>query len=220
MILTLQVLQVVLFAIPILTLLIYGLLILIRPVVVIDRRWMLLVFLPLLAANLLAMWENDSVNEVTVLTDWRLWLIFATDLALGVGLTLSLRGRAIYGVSSSDAAYLIREALEKAGVNVESRIGEKRSIWTMPQNAQILTLHTQTGTEDIWFTSRAGEVLMRTSSRQGMATVRKALPAVRTVQTEYLFSAHAMGVLYLVLGVVFSVLSWIIFFEPKLLLIE
>jgi hypothetical protein len=218
--LTLQILQVALFTLPILTLLIYGLIVLIRPVSVIDRRWMLMVFLPLLLANLLAIWENDSVNAVTALTDWRLWLILLTDVALSVGLTLGLRGVLIYGLTAADAAYLTMAALRKEGFEVESNSGEKRSVWAMPQKAEILSFQTEGETEEIWFTSRAGEVLARMDSRRGMAALRKSLPAIRNVQTEYLFSAHAMGVLYLVLGVVLAVLGWIFFFEPRIVLID
>ena len=220
MVLTLQILQVALFTIPILALLVHGLIILFRPISIINRRWMLLVFLPLLAANLLAIWENDSLNEVTALTDWRLWLILVTDLALGTGLTLGLRGMVVYGLSISDAAYLVGEALMALGFDVDSHPGEKRTIWAAAQTAEILTVKTEKGGGDIWLTSRAGEVMIRADSRKGLAVLRQVFPKVRSSQSEYVFSAHATGILYIVLGVVFAVLSWIFFFEPRLVLID
>ena len=48
----LQNLQLILFSIPVLYLLALGLLILFKPVTVLDRRWMLLAFLPILVDNL------------------------------------------------------------------------------------------------------------------------------------------------------------------------
>ncbi len=220
MVQTLQILQVTLFAIPILGLLALGLIILIRPMNIIDRRWLLLVFLPLLLANLLATWENDSLNEVAALTDWRLWLVLVTDLVLGVGLTLGLRGILIYGLNVSDTVYLLAEALHGAGFEVNSHLGEKRSLLAAAQTADILTVNAEKGPEDIWLTSRAGEVLIRVGSRRGLAILRKAIPAVRSTQSEYAFSEHAIGIIYIVLGVVFAVLSWIFFFEPRLILID
>jgi hypothetical protein len=219
-VLTLQILQVTFFAIPILNLLIYGLIILIRPISVINRRLMLLIFLPLLLANLLAIWENDSMNDVSAIADWRLWLILVTDIVLGTGLAFGLRGVAIYGLTDSDAAYLFAEALRAKGFEVESHSGAKRSLLAISQTANILTVKTEKGSEDIWLTSRSGEVLVRVKTRQGLTILRKVVPLVRSTQSEYVFSAHAMGILYIVLGVVLAVLSWIFFFEPRLILIE
>ena len=51
MVMTLQILQVSLFAIPVIVLIALGLVILLRPVAVINRRWLLLTFLPLLVGE-------------------------------------------------------------------------------------------------------------------------------------------------------------------------
>lgn len=220
MVQTLQILQIILFAIPILALLAFGLVILIRPITIMNRRWMLLVFLPLLLANLLAIWENDSLNEAAALTDWRLWFILVTDLALGVGLTLGLRGVVIYGMTVSDAAYLLEEALQATGFEVSSHLGEKHTLWGAAKPADILIVKTEKGVEEIWLTFLAGEVLLRAGSRKGFAILRKMIPIIRSTQGDYEFSARPMGILYIVLGVVFAVLSWVFFFEPRLILID
>ena len=221
MILTLQILQVSLFTIPVIVLIVLGLVILLRPVAVINRQWLLLTFLPLLLANLLATVMGDTQNGIAVLPDWRFWAIVAVDLVLAVGIGIWLRGAALYGLPLTRAETLCRDALEAQGYSVSPRIGEKRTLLTTVPQATIFSVTIEDGEEDIWLTSRAGEVLVRTDSRRGMTLLRqKVLPALRNHQTPYVFQAHAMGILYLVLAVVLLVFGWIYFFEPRLLFVE
>ena len=221
MVMTLQILQVSLFSIPILVLVILGLVILLRPVAVINRRWMLLTFLPLLLANLLAVVMGDTQNEIAILLDWRFWAIVAVDMVLAVGISIWLRGVALYGLELTRAKKLCREAIEAKGYTVSPKTGEKQSLLNTVPQASILSVTIEGREEDIWLTSRAGEVVIRADSRRGMSLLKQdVLPALRKVQTPYMFQAHAMGVLYLVLAVVLLVFGWIYFFEPRLLLVE
>jgi hypothetical protein len=221
MILTLKILQVSLFAVPVVALIVLGLVILLRPVAVINRRWLLLTFLPLLVANLLAAVVGDTQNGIALLPDWRFWAMVVVDVALAVGISIWLRGVALYGLPLATAEALCKEALEAQGYSVTARIDEKRTLLTTVPQATILTVTIEGREEEFWLTLRAGEVVVRTDSQRGMALLRqKVLPALRDHQTPYVFQAHAMGVLYLVLAVVLLTFGWIYFFEPRLVLVE
>ena len=221
MIMTLQILQVSLFAIPVVVLTILGLVILLRPVVVLNRRWLLLTFLPLLLANLAAIVMNDTQNGIATLPDWRFWAIAVVDLALAGGSWVWLRGMALYGLPQTQTETLCKEALEAQSYSVAARVGEKRTLLTTVPQVTILTVTLEDGAqEEIWFTSRAGEVVLRADSRRGMALLRGLLPRLRAHQTAYVFQAHVVGILYLVLALVLLVFGWIYFFEPRLVLVE
>ena len=221
MILTLQILQVSLFSVPVIVLIVLGLVILLRPVAVINRRWLLLTFLPLLVANLLAAVVGDTQNGIDLLSDWRFWAMVVVDAVLAVGIGFWLRGVALYGLSMATAEALCKEALEAQGYSVTARIGEKRTLLTTVPQATILAVTIEGREEEFWLIHRAGEVVARTDSRRGMSLLRRnVLPILRSHQTPYVFQAHAMGVLYLVLAVMLLTFGWIYFFEPRLALVE
>ena len=62
--------------------LILGLLILLKPVLILHRRIFLLIFLPLLLANPLALLEEFSLPGEIPSLDWRLVLVLVFDLGL------------------------------------------------------------------------------------------------------------------------------------------
>ncbi|MBG0770934.1 MAG: hypothetical protein H0S82_04460 [Anaerolineaceae bacterium] len=217
---TLQILQVSLFAIPVTVLIVLGLVILLRPVAVINRRWLLLTFLPLLAANLLAIVTNDTANGVATLPDWRFWANVTVDLALAAGISFWLRGFAVYGLPLTTVETLCRDALIAQGIEVSVRIGEKRTLLTTERQATIFSVNIEGKEEEIWLTSRTGEVVIQADSAQGKALAKQILPLLRNHQTPYAFQHHAVGILYLVLAVVLLVLGWIYFFEPRLVVVE
>jgi hypothetical protein len=220
MTITLQIVQVSLFAIPILVLVALGWMILRLPVTVMNRRWLLMTFVPLLLANLAAIVMNDSQNAIQVLADGRFWLIAAVDVALTVGIYLWLRGYSVYGLTLTQAETACREALEAQGLDVSVRVGEKRALLVTAPQATIFTVTLADGEEELWLTARAGEVVLRADSQCGMALLKDLLPSLRAYPAEYHFKAHSMGVLYLVLAVVLLVFGWIYFFEPRLILVE
>jgi len=220
MVLTLQILQVSLFALPAVVLIVLGLVILLRPVSVINRHWLLLTIFPLLVANLLAIAMNDTENGIAILPDWRFWAIVAVDLALAVGISFWLRGIAVYGMPLTAVEALCRDALQSQGYEVSPRIGEKRTLLTTENPATIFALKIEGLDEEIWLTSRAGEVILRADSRRGRTLVKKILPELRKQKVPYAFQYHAMGILYLVLAVVLLVFGWIYFFEPRLVAVS
>ena len=220
MILTLQILQVSLFAIPVLVLIVLGLVILLRPVAVINRRWLLLTFLPLLVANLLAIFTNDTANGIAVLPDWSFWANVAVDLALAAGISFWLRGVAVYGLPLTVVETLCRDALVGQGIEVSARIGEKRTLLTTERQATIFTVVVGGKEEEIWLTSRTGEVVIQADSAQGRALAKQVIPILRNHQAPYAFQHHAVGILYLVLAAVLLVFGWIYFFEPRLVIVE
>lgn len=218
---TLQTLQLILFAIPTLTLLAIGGVILIKPVSVINRRWYLLVFLPLLLANAAAILENDpSAGAFSSAANWRLWLVLIADLAMAVGVTLVFRGALVYGLNAAETEGLLASTLRDKGYEVHSHVGEKRVLWGSSLDARILTVNQDGQAVDLWITERFNEVIIHAESRNGFVLLKQALPEIPKVERPYDFKSHAMGILYIILAVVFAVLFWIFFFEPRLILIE
>ncbi len=216
---TLQIIQLVLFILPILTLFGMGGVILLKSVTIINRRWFLLIFLPLLFANPLAILENTLANPSRTV-DWRLWLILTADLALAVWLLLSFRGFMVYGLDSNETVELLKDLFQGQGLEVHLQAGKKRLLWGKTWDAKALTIDSQGQKKDIWIIERFHEVLVHTDSKVGLTRLKEILPSLRKIERPYAFKSHAMGVLYLVLGVVLAVLSWIFFFEPRLILIE
>ena len=124
----LQNLQLILFSIPVLYLLALGLLILFKPVTVMARRWMLLAFIPILVDNLLAIFGNETLSLAEILQDGYFWLVLGADLALGVGIALTLRGQVIYGLSREQVEKALIQSIREAGFSVTSAGGE----WKTP----------------------------------------------------------------------------------------
>jgi len=213
---TLQVLQVILFAIPVLTLLAIGVLILARAVSIVDRRWFLLVLIPLLLANTLSILSVNCQFSM----DWRTWLILAADLVLIIGGIRIARGYMVYGLSAEEVEQVFTDVLQQQGFTIEMSDIEKQDLWGRARNARLLRAKKEDHTHEIWFTARFNEVLIQSQHAMGSKNLYRVLPALRETNVPYDFKAHAVGVLYIVLAVVFAVLAWIFFFEPRLILIE
>ena len=216
MIQTLQILQVILFSIPILTLLAIGVTILFRPVSILNRRWFLVVLIPLLLANTLTILAGDG----DVNLDWRAWLILGADLVLIAGAVWFSSGFIIYGLTPETVERIIADALSQIGFAVETRSTEKRDLFGKSRDARLLTAEQAGQTARLWITARFYEVLLRSEPQQGTKFLRQALPALRDEMVPYDFKTHAVGVLYIILALVFAILTWIFFFEPRFILIN
>jgi hypothetical protein len=213
---TLQVLQVILFAITVLTLLAIGVLILARAVSIVNRRWFLLVLIPLLLANTLSIL---SVNRQFNM-DWRTWLILAADLVLIVGGIRLAQGYQVYGLSAEEVEQVLTEVLQQQGFTIEMSDLKKQDLWGRTRGARLLRAKKEDQTHDFWITARFNEVLIQSEHAMDAKLLYRVLPALRETKVPYEFKAHAAGVLYIILAVVFAVLAWIFFFEPRLILIE
>ena len=217
---TLQSIQIALFFIPSLVLIAMGVVILVKPISIINRRWYLAVFLPLLIANPLAIVENNLLQEGSFVVGWRLWLILAADFVMMAGIFWFLRGWMVYGPGAEDVQKLLIAYFQDQGLTVEVFTEKKRArlggVWDVP----IIRVKGPGQSEEIWVTERFNEILIRTDSSSGTCLVKHALPSLRRVEKRYDFSRHAVGILYIVLGVVMAVLGWIFFFEPRLILVE
>lgn len=211
----LQILQVTMFTLSALSLLGIGLLILSRTVSIVDRRIYLLVFIPLLLANTLALFEGNGVP-----LNWRTWLILGADLVLIVGAIWLSRGFQVYGLNAEMAVDIVTETLRQQGYTVETKSAEKRDLWGRTRDACVLTAQKLNEEISLWIITRFNEVSIRTQQRSHTKYLRAALTALRQQEVPYDFKAHAVGVLYIILAVVFAVLTWIFFFEPRLILIE
>lgn len=214
---TLQILQVILFSIPILTLLAIGVTILFRPVSILNRGWFLVVLIPLLLANSLTILASRSGN---VHMDWRAWLILGADLVLIAGAVWFSRGLIIYGLTPETVERIVAEGLSQIGFSVDTHSTEKRDLFGRTRDARLLTAEQAGQTVLLWITARFYEVLLRPEHHQGTKFLRNALPALREEMVPYDFKTHAVGVLYIVLALVFAILTWIFFFEPRFILIN
>ena len=220
MVQNLQILQLVLFSIPILYLLTLGLLILFKPVTIMDRRWMLLVFIPILVDNLLAIFGNETLSLAEILRDGYFWLILGVDLALGIGFALTLRGYVVYGLTPEQVEQALIQAMKDAGCPVDVAQGEWQSYWGRASEGRVITWETAGQSRSCTVTSRPSEVMIRAKSRHDLRQLEAFIRETRKIKGPYEFSQHAGGVLYLVLAVVLAVFGWIYFFEPRLILIE
>lgn len=216
---SLQILQVSLLSIPILACLIIGVIILIKPVLVIHRRLFLIGFLPFLAANLLAIVEDLVMNGLVVL-DWRVVLVLAADLILIGGSIWLLRGWIVFGSNAEQTQAVFISALQANGWRVDVVPGHKRSLWGGEREA--VQLQAIRGEEQglIWLLAQSGTVIIQVEKGLAQNKVREMFPALRRTEKVYRLQAHLPGILFLVLGVLLAVLVWIFFFEPRLILLE
>lgn len=217
---TLQTLQLILFAVPVVVLIGLGVVILIRPVSVISRRWFLAVFLPILLANPLALLEDNLQVGGPAVFGWRFWVILIADLAMVVWIVYSFKGFTVYGLTQEEVLTHLTAMLTEQDRSVTTRQGERPSLMGKAREGRVLSFEYEGGIEEIWIAEQYHEVHIRAASAQGRRFLRGAFASLRKVQKPYNFSWHAMGVLYIILAVVFAVFSWIFFFEPRLILIE
>ncbi len=216
----LKILQVILFSIPIMALLVIGLIILSRSIAILNRKWLLLVFLPLLMANIVAIFTNESLGFQTLVADWQFWLILGVDLALVVVGAITLRGYAVYGLTPEQVEQALVQAMADAGYTATTAQVEWKSNWGRAAEAIIITWEAEGQSRSCAITSQTGEVMIRTKSRSDLKPLSAFIGEIRQINNAYEFSQHAVGVLYLVIAFVLAVFGWIYFFEPRLILIE
>ncbi|MFU8827555.1 MAG: hypothetical protein ACNA70_08700 [Brevefilum sp.] len=213
---TLQVLQVFLFAIPILTLAAVGIAILYRAVSIINRRWFLAVLIPFLLANTLTIIIEPAQGTL----DWRTWLILGANLVLILGAMWASHGFQVYGLDAQVVEQVLAKALKEQGFNVSIHSQEKQDLWGRSRDTRILTALKADHVHRFWVTTRFNEVLMRSANISDTKYLRSSLPVLQGKKVTYDFKAHAAGVLYIVLALVLGVLTWIFFFEPRFILID
>ena len=212
---SLQILQLSLFGVSILVLLALGAVILLNSVSVVNRRWYLAVFLPLLLASPAAFFSEDTVSS-----DWRTWLVAVAGVAVVVVLVVVMRGYLVYGLGVDAVESALVRFIQADGGSVKSSFAERHSFWGSGRPARVLSIVQKSQQGFIWLTSRFNEVLIQADSAEATALLRQALPALRQVdQDESDFSSRATGFLYCVVALVFAVMSWIFFFEPRLVLL-
>ncbi len=216
----LQIVQVILFCMPVLTLLILGVVIWMKTVSVVNRRWYLAILVPLLLANLLAVWVDVPSNGSSVGGSWQFWLTLAVDSILS-GLTIfSSRGALVYGVSAAQIEKALTQAFREKGAKISFRSGERRALLRGKQEARILDIHTTEQFKQIIILERFNEVLLQGVSRAAMADLRNRLPDQDYPDEIYNLEYRWAGALYIVLAVIFAVSVWVFFFEPRLIMIE
>jgi len=216
----LQILQISLFILPVLGLFILGLLILIQPVFIFHRRLYLLIFLPLLLANPLALIEEYVLPEATPSLDWRLWLVLVVDFGLVAAGYLLLSGCLAYGLSEEGVENSLQSWFEAQGWEFRASTGTRSTWWGGQQTARHLQASSGNQSLTLWLLSQGGEVRIQGETHEDQKFIHKALPTLRQVEKPYHFQDHLTGLLYIVLAVVLAVLSWIFFFEPRLFLID
>ena len=217
---TLQILQISFFAATVLGLFILGLLILIKPVLIFHRRLFLLIFLPLLLANPLALIEEYALIEGTPSPDWRLWLTLVVDLGLIAAGVWLLSGWLVYGLSEEEAADAIQAWCTAQGWELNHQPDTRNTWWGGSRQARRFQASKDDQNLVFWRLSEGSEIRLQGESREAKIFLRQALPALRQGDQPYQLQKHLTGILYIVLSVILAVLGWIFFFEPRLILIE
>jgi len=210
-----QFLQVIFFSVSILTLVGIGVIILSRAVSTVDRRIFMVVFIPLLLANTLALFDGEGF-----FFNWRTWLILGADLVLIIAILWFSHGFQVYGLDPDTVTHVMSETLRQQGYTVETNAAQKHDIWGRSRDACILTAHKGDNEYPVWIVNRFNEVSIRTKQRGDARILHPVVTALHQQKVPYDFKDHAAGLLYIVLAVVLAVLSWIFFFEPRLILIE
>ena len=203
------------FSIPVLALLAIGILILSRSVSIIDQRIFLVVFIPLLLANTLAILEGDGLR-----LDWRAWLILIADLVLIPSALWLLHGFQIYGLKAESVETILTDTFRQQGFTVTTSTTEKRDLFGRTRDACLLTVENGDMRHQVSITERFNEVFVRAEQRASGMILRPALSALQCEKGPYEFKAHAVGILYIILALVFTLITWIFFFEPRFILIE
>jgi len=216
----LQTLPIIFFTISIVGWLFLGLLILVNSVLVLHRRVFLLIFLPILAANPLALFEELALPSQNASPNWRLWAVLAVDLALAVAGYWLLTGWQIYGLSEGETEGALKTWCDEQGWEVDSQLAERKTLWGGNRMGIRLTVLCKGQTLVLWLLGGANETRIEGETPKARECIRQMLPALRRPEKPYRLKEHLTGALYIVLAVVLAVLAWIFFFEPRLVLID
>lgn len=216
-----QVLQIILFVVAVVSLWTMGALLLMKPVFILHRRWRLLVFVPLLAANLLAIIENNLSSGVGSALGGGFWLILGVDLFLSVGLWLASGGFQVFGLNPQEVMSMLALYCHEAGMAVTS-FQEETTLFLSGKES-VMNFIVDGGDPrpmhiKVW--ERHKETMIKAGSGAGNRVLREIFPLLRRARTVPTRKTRATGILYIVVGVVFAVLGWIFFFEPRLVLLE
>ena len=217
----LQIFQVVFFTIPVVILVGMGVYILITPIGFIPRRWFLGVFLPFLLANPLAIIEDQLSEGASLTSDWRFWLILVADLTLaGIILRIYRSGWLVCGIDADQLVRQLAAYFEDHGRTVAIRQDQKQPLLGRLWEAQVIQVSESGQVHEIWIMTRESEVRLQVETAVEASLVRRALIAMRQGERLTDFRLRAVGVLYIVLGLVIAFFGWIYFFEPRLILLE
>jgi len=217
---TFQLIQLILFFIPVFVLFGLGSLILIKSVLVIHRRWYLGVALPLLLATPFAILEYNQQSPNTLIGDWRFWLILGADLLLIILVFRLYRGWVVFGLNSDEIQTMMVGYFESQAMGVDLSSGQRHSRLGRVWEARVIQVAGFGQNAKIWILERSNEVILQADSATGACLIKKILPDLRKIEKPYIFNRHTLGILYIVLGVVLAVFGWIFFFEPRLILLE
>lgn len=216
----LQILQIGLFAIPVLVLITIGVLILIKPVLIFHRRYYLLAFVPLLLANPLALIEDLTFSGGTPFLDWRLGFVLAVDLGLIIAGYWLLRGWQVYGLSRAEATLALKDWFDEHGWEMNFETTEKTTWWGNNRRGRRLRATRDDEALSFWLIRQGNEIQLHGETLKAEKCLRQVLPSLGHVEKAYQYQEHLTGVLYIILGIVLAVMMWIFFFEPRLILIE
>ena len=217
---TLQIAQLVLFLLTPLSLLVIGLLILFKPVSVIPRIWHMAVFLPLIIANLFAVFENQLVLQNKITLDVNVWLLLIIDLVLTGAIVFSFRGWMVYGLNAERVQELLLSYFKEKGLVWTAERRERKNTYGRASDAIRISVQFVGKHGEIWIIDRFNEVLVQVDSRVGACLLKSLWSSFVKIEVSRSFKQRATGIIYIVLAVIFAVMSWIFFFEPRLTLLE
>jgi hypothetical protein len=131
-----------------------------------------------------------------------------------------LHGFQVYGLKAETVETVLAEAFRQQGFTCRTSNTEKRDLWGRTREACLLSVENAHMRHQVSITARFNEVFIRAEQRSSGKILRSALPALQGETVPYELKAHAVGVLYIILALVFALLTWIFFFEPRFILIE
>ena len=215
-----QIVQISLFAACILGVFTLGLLILVKPILILPRRWFLVIFVPLLAANPLALLEELILPGSSASVDWRLWIILAVDLVFAAAAFVIFRGWQVYGLSKQEIEGALGTWCTQQTWQFEAHDAEKKTLWGGSRTATCIHITRESQVFTLWIIDQGSETRLEVETPHARRFLRSILPDLQRVGKPYHLQDHLSGILYIILAVVLAVMAWIFFFEPRLILIE
>ncbi|MBG0787794.1 MAG: hypothetical protein H0S79_22115 [Anaerolineaceae bacterium] len=197
-----------------------GLVVLLRPISIINSSWLTFAGLPLPIVNLLPFVINDTSDGMVFSQDLGMWILFVFVLTLIMVFVFYRQNYVVIGLKQTEVEAFFMEWLRSQTYMVSSRIGDKRYGQRTVKNVKIITVRIYNTDEEIWMKGLWGEVGIYADSAQGRGLVKEFCLALRKYPIQYVFKHHATAILYPLIGVGLLVFGWIEYIKPLFGLVD
>ncbi len=130
------------------------------------------------------------------------------------------RGFLVFGLSTGELEEVLTEGCREMGMQVTANEEEETLLLGGEETVHILHIEGGQETMEIKIRNRFNEITIQVEPRAETGRLRGIFPLLKDAKVASKCRSRATGVLYLILGLVFAVLGWIFFFEPRLILLE